>query len=62
MIQLALTGAAVIFGTVKIVSTIWLARQPDAIHVTNTRFGRSIYLITIVSQRYWNKFSWLHES
>ena len=49
MIQLALTCAAVIFGAVKIVATIWLARQPDAILVTNTRFGRSTYLISKIT-------------
>lgn len=49
MIKLALTCAAVFFGVAKIAATTWLARQPDAVLVTNTRLGRSIYLVSKVT-------------
>ena len=47
--QSILLWVAVVFAVVKIASTIWLLRQPDATTVTNTPFGRVIYLASKIS-------------
>ena len=47
--QFILLCAAVVFAVVKIASTIWLVRQPDATMVTNTPSGRVIYLASKIS-------------
>ena len=47
--QFPLLCAAVFLGMVKIAATIWLVRQPDAVTVTATRFGRGVYLASKVS-------------
>jgi hypothetical protein len=48
-VQLILLCATVVLALVKVASTIWLLRQPDATTVTATPFGRAVYLASKIS-------------
>lgn len=48
-LQSALSGAAIFLVLIKLVSTFWVVRQPDATTVTATTRGRAVYLVTKVT-------------
>ena len=48
-VQSALLGAAVFLVAVKLASTFWLVRQPDATTVTTTPRGRAVYFASKVT-------------
>lgn len=48
-VQSALLGTAVFLAAVKLASTFWLVRQPDATTVTATPRGRAVYFASKVT-------------
>ena len=47
--QSALLGAAIFLVVVKLASTFWLVRQPDATTVTATPRGRAVYFASKIT-------------